>query len=353
MKKIKIKCLTFSSIRRLLPACLAAALASPAAVAGLHVENGLLLDGYDNPFVMRGVNHPHVWYTSRTRQALDDIAGVGANAVRVVLGNGQQWGPTPAEEVARIIEQCKQNKMIAILEIHDVTGYGDKPGAAPLSTAVDYWLSIQNVLMGQEDYVIVNIGNEPLGNFVLWKTWARIHQAAIERLRGAGFTHTLMIDAANWGQDWAEIMLRDAPAVFATDPLKNLVFSVHMYQVYAQRSKIDNYMSTFVNQHRLPLVVGEFGADHQGEEVDEASILELAEFYRLGYLGWSWSGNTGGVESLDITQNFNVNQLTPWGDFLINSANGIRATSQPATIYTDGQIEPRPPGALEQSLQVK
>lgn len=86
--------------------------------------------------------------------------------------------------------------------------------------------------------------------------------------------------------------------------------------------------------------MGEFGADHQGAEVDEASILELAEFYRLGYLGWSWSGNTGGVESLDITQNFNVNQLTPWGDFLINSANGIRATSQPATIYTDGQIEP-------------
>ncbi|WP_431687510.1 cellulase family glycosylhydrolase [Hahella sp. NBU794] len=352
MKGKLFKRLTRCKPRQLLLGCLATTLASPGAYAGFHVHEGQLLDGFNKPFVMRGINHPHVWYAYRTEQALKDIAATGANAVRIVLGSGHQWPSTSAEEVARIIAKCKARKMIAVLEVHDVTGYGEKPEAAPLSAAVDYWLSIQDTLMGQEDYVIINIGNEPLGNNVPTTAWAQIHQEAIQRLRDAGFTHTLMVDAPTWGQDWRETMLQQAPEVFATDPLQNLVFSVHMYQVYAERSKIDNYLSTFVNVHKLPLVVGEFGADHQGEEVDEAAILELADFYRIGYLGWSWSGNSGGTESLDITHDFDANRLTPWGDFLINSAYGIRATAKPASVFTGGETGPQPPKTLPQSLQV-
>ncbi len=308
------------------------------ALAGFKVSGASLLDGNGVPFVMRGVNHPHVWFTSRTSQAIADIAGVGANTVRVVLGNGKQWGPTPAREVADIIRELKAHNMIAVLEVHDCTGYGEKGEAAPMSTAVDYWLGIQDVLKGQEDYVIINIANEPLGNNVATSTWANIHMQAISRLRNAGLTHTLMVDAANWGQDWEKIMLNDAPQVFSADPLRNIVFSVHMYQVYGSYGTVNDYMSTFVNQLKLPLVVGEFGADHQGEDVDEAAIMELAEKYGIGYLGWSWSGNSGGAESLDITRNFDVNRLTSWGDFLINSTHGIRRTSQPATVFSDAPV---------------
>ncbi len=319
---------------------LASVLLGGTAVAGFSVQNGVLLDGNGAPFVMRGVNYPHVWYTSRTPQAVSDMAGVGVNAVRVVLGSGKQWGPTPASEVKSIIEQLKSRKMIAVLEVHDCTGYGEKGEAAPMSTAVDYWLSIQEVLKGQEDYVIINIANEPLGNNVAQSEWADSHTRAIRRLRSAGLTHTLMVDAANWGQDWEKIMYNNAPQVFNADPRKNIVFSVHMYQVYSSRSTIDDYISKFVNQHKLPLVVGEFGADHQGQDVDEASILELADQYGIGYLGWSWSGNSGGTESLDITINFNVNNLSSWGNTLINSTYGIRNTAEPATIFTDGSGGP-------------
>lgn len=324
--------------------------AAETAVAGFHVKDGLLLDAYDNPFIMRGVNHPHVWYAGRTKQAILDIARIKANCVRVVLGSGGQWGPTPANEVADIIRQLKENKLIAVLEVHDVTGYPEKSEAVLLDEAVDYWLSIRSALEGQEDYVIVNIGNEPLGNGVPREMWSDIHIDAINKLRRAGLEHTLMVDAANWGQDWEKIMLQDAPDVFRADPLSNIVFSVHMYQVYANREDIDNYLSTFVNTHKLPLVVGEFGADHAGEDVDEASILELCAFYNIGYLGWSWSGNSGGVESLDITLDFNLNTLSPWGNFLINSDYGIKETSQPATVYTGGVGGVFPPNAAGQSL---
>src|SRR5690606_41231218 len=65
--------------------------ASLGAYAGFQVSGTQLLDGNGNPFIMRGVNHAHAWYTGTTQQALADIASVEANTVRVVLSDGQQW----------------------------------------------------------------------------------------------------------------------------------------------------------------------------------------------------------------------------------------------------------------------
>lgn len=325
---------------------------SAPALAGFHIKDGQLLDGNGNPFIMRGVNHPHTWYKHTTNQAIEDIASVGANAVRVVLSNGEQqaedWGgATSADEVRAIIKQLKDNQMIAVLEVHDVTGYPEKKGSVALSTAVDYWLKIQDALVGQEDHVIINIGNEPLGNndksgeSLDPDIWSDIHIEAIKSLRDAGFTHTLMVDAPNWGQDWEKIMYTDAPKVWEADRLANpdgvanIVFSIHMYQVYSSRCVVYDYMRHFVEDLKLPLVVGEFGADHGGEPVDEKAILEFAYKFQIGYLGWSWSGNSGGVESLDITDGFNVNKLSDWGETLINDTYGIKKTAVPASIFND------------------
>ena len=314
---------------------LAAALS---AFAGFSIQNGLLIDNNGNEFIMRGINYPHVWYPSQTATSIPNIAATGSNCVRVVLGDGKQWGPNSASDVAQLIQLCKDNRLIAVLEVHDSTGYGDTggyaPGAAPLSTAVDYWLSIQSALTGQENFVIINIANEPFGNGVPASTFVASYKDAIARLRAAGFTHTLMIDAANWGQDWEQILQTNAGTLFASDPLKNIIFSVHMYQVYAARSTIQSYLTTFVTA-QLPLVVGEFGPINGGQPADAASVMELTQTLGLGYMGWSWSGNGGGSEPLDLTLNFDPAQLTTWGNNLINGVNGIAATSQLASVFAN------------------
>ncbi len=51
------------------------------------------------------------------------------------------------------------------------------------------------------------------------------------------------------------------------------------------------------------------------------------------YAGCSWSGNSSEVDSLDIALNWDVNNLSSWGDFLINSDNGLRATAQTASVF--------------------
>lgn len=320
---------------RLSTTLLTASLASTSAFAGFSVSGTQLLDGNGQQFIMRGVNHAHTWYPDQTA-AFADIANTGANTIRVVLSDGQQWTRNNTTDVANVISLCKQNELVCVLEVHDATGYGEASAAGTLNNVAQYWVDIADVLRGQEDYVIINIANEPYGNGVSADTWVTGHQSAIQTLRGAGLTHTLMVDAANWGQDWSNTMLQNASRVASADNLGNTMFSVHMYEVYQDRSTIENYVTTFLNSHNLPLVIGEFGADHGGNFVDADSILAVSEQYGVGYLGWSWSGNGSCCYSLDIVNNFNPSSLTSWGDRLINGTNGIRQTSRRATIYSGG-----------------
>ncbi|MEV5430888.1 cellulase family glycosylhydrolase [Streptomyces sp. NPDC052701] len=305
--------------------------AAHAAPTGFRVADGRLLEASGNDFVMRGVNHAHTWYPDRIG-SLAHIKAKGANTVRVVLSSGDRWTRNDTADVANVVARCKQNRLICVLEVHDTTGYGEQSGAVTLSRAADYWISVQSALTGQEDYVIVNIGNEPYGN-TGYASWTADTKAAIQKLRDAGFDHTIMVDAPNWGQDWAFTMRDNAASVFAADPDRNTVFSIHMYGVFDTAAEVGDYLNRFVAA-KLPIVVGEFGHDHSDGNPDEDAILAVTQQLGLGYLGWSWSGNGGGVEYLDMVTNFDPDRLTSWGQRLFNGANGIAATSEEADVYS-------------------
>ena len=331
MNKLKFKKLSVT----LGTAAIAGMLLAANAFAGWSVSGTKIIDPKGNNFIFRGINHAHVWYTSRTEKALTDIAATGANSVRVVLGDGGQWTRTPGSEVATIISQCKAAKLVCVLEVHDSTGFGESSAATNISNAANYWASadIKNAIIGQEDYVIVNIANEPYGNNTSAATYTSETSAAIKTIRNAGLTHLIMVDAPAWGQDWQNIMRDNAATIFAADSLANTMFSVHMYEVYNSASVIQNYLTTF-QAKGYALIVGEFGTENNGNNVDEASILQITQSMGIGYMGWSWSGNGSCCVPLDIAVNWDPASLSTWGNFLINSANGIKATSKLATIYT-------------------
>jgi len=230
---------------------------------------------------------------------------------------------------------------VAILEVHDATGSGENQGVPGPQVAVDYWKSaeIKDAIVGEEAYVWINIANEAFGNTQVKATdasnWTSFYTGAVAELRAAGIRHTLVVDAPNWGQDHQWIM-RDGtePAtVFAADPDKNTVFAVHMYDVYGQASTVTTYFENFL-QKGLPLIVGEFAADHgSGKNVDEATIMAQAEEHGVGYLGWSWDGNSADLSSLDIVNNWNPATLSAWGTALVNDPNGIKNTSTPCTCF--------------------
>jgi len=303
---------------------------------GFHLSGRNIVDANGNNFIIRGISHAHTWYPSQT-SSFANIKATGANTVRVVLSGGR-WTKNSASDVANVIQLCKTNRLICVLENHDTTGYGEQSGAYTLAQAVTYWKEIQSVLTGQEAYVIINIGNEPYGNNNN-AAWVTDTKSAIAAMRAAGFQHMLMIDAPAWGQDWTNTMRTNAASIFASDPNRNTVFSVHMYGVYDTAAEITSYVSDFVNAG-LPLVIGEFGYNHSDGNPDEDTIMSTAQSNGIGYMGWSWSGNGGGVEYLDMVTNFNPSQLTTWGERIINGANGIKQTSREAVIYSGTQPTP-------------
>ncbi|MBM0105374.1 cellulase family glycosylhydrolase [Steroidobacter sp. S1-65] len=305
-------------------------------LAGFSIQGGQLVDDNGVPFIMRGINYPYTWFQSRpTQQDFAAMAATGANTVRIVLSTGGQWARVPGAQVSQVIQWAKDNRMIAVLEVHDSTGWSEQTTAVPISDAVAYWTSadIRAAINGQENFVIINIANEPFGNTTS-ANYVPDTTAAIQALRAAGLTHTIMIDAANWGQDWSNTMRDNAMQLWNADSRRNLLFSVHMYEVYQTAAPIIAYMQAF-DDMGLPLVIGEFGPQNNGQPVDVETVFAQAQQRGNGYIGWSWSGNGSGGVVLDMVQNFSTT-FTSWGERIVNGPNGIRATSVRASVFPNG-----------------
>ena len=116
-----------------------------ASYAGFFISNGRLVDNNGTPFVMRGINYPYNWYSWRgdtvVQQDFANIAATGSNVVRVVLATGGQWTRNTGAQVSQIIQWCKALRMVAVLEVHDSTGWSEQTTAVPISNATAYWLS--------------------------------------------------------------------------------------------------------------------------------------------------------------------------------------------------------------------
>lgn len=296
---------------------------------GFSVSGTSLLDANGNEFVMRGINHPHKWFTDKDETALKAIADTGANCVRIVCGDGQQYNRDSAQTLTELIESCKELEMIAIPEVHDITGKDD---IEMLEKTVDYWIEVKDAFIGQEKYAILNIANEWVGTWDAEK-WRDGYTAAIKKLREAGIKNTIMIDAAGWGQ-YGESIAKYGEEVFAADPDANTMFSIHMYGTAGKNSRTIEKNLKGVTDKGLCVIVGEFGYNHSDGDVDEAFIMEYCVKNSIGYLGWSWKGNSGGVEYLDIAEEWDGSKLSAdWGEPLINGENGIRATSEKCSVF--------------------
>ncbi|WP_411334712.1 glycoside hydrolase family 5 protein [Metabacillus indicus] len=298
------------------------------AANGFYVNGNTLYDATGTPFVIRGINHAHSWFKSDSPTAIPAIAETGANTVRIVLSDGSQYAKDDITTVRNLISLAEQNNLIAILEVHDATGKDD---AASLNSAIDYWISIKDALIGKEDKVIINIANEWFGT---WNglMWADGYKQGIPKLRNAGLTHTLIVDSAGWGQYPASI--HDyGKSVFNSDPLKNTMFSIHMYE-YAggDAATVKSNIDGVINQG-LALIIGEFGHKHTNGDVDEATIMSYSQQKGVGWLAWSWKGNSSEWNYLDLSSDWTGNSLTSWGDTIVNGSNGIKATSVPSPVF--------------------
>lgn len=274
-------------------------------VDGFKVSGNKLLDRCDNEFVMRGVNMAYTWFKSSAFDQLKAIHNAGANTVRIVLTNGKAYG-SPADEasaVKKLIDACKEYGMLAIIEVHDVTG-SDK--ISDLEGAAQYFVDIASVLKGTEPYVMINIANE-WHNSSSATNWRDGYKSAIPMIRKAGLRHCIMVDAGGYGQSAATIHTYGKD-VLAADEENNVLFSIHMYGTAGNSSKVKSNIDGVINQG-LALCIGEFGWYHSDGDVDEDLILSYCQEKKVGWLAWSWYGNGSPVQYLDLVKDASANPV--------------------------------------------
>lgn len=308
---------------------------------GFFVRDGRLYDRLGNDFVIRGVNHPVVWYQNQALPWLEDIADTGANTVRIVWETLDYQGLPPSLDLLRqVIARTIELQMIPMVELHDATG---SPATEDVLAMADYYVQddVRDLLLEFEDYLLVNIANEWSGN-----DFGGAYREVIDTMRARGVNHTLVIDSNGWGQN-AETIFREAPGLLEYDPQSNLLFSVHMYEEYANRPNEENGQRIRTTLERavvegIPLIVGEFGYQHGDDGTGNPRpipfevLLAQANRLGLGYIAWSWTGNSGGVEYLDLTA-MQSGMLTDWGLDVVEGPSpdipGIRNTAVPASVF--------------------
>lgn len=305
---------------------------------GMYVNGTTLYDGNGNPFILRGVNIAHAWYTDKTQTSINAVASLGANAVRVVLADGTQWTKTTSDEVKNIISWCKQKGLVCILEVHDHTGHDDPQ---ELYTAADYWVGLKDILNANKDYIIVNVANEWLGTWGKGDVWTSAYCTAIKKMRAAGIENVIMVDAAGYGQETSSL-IANCTTVKNADSTGNTVFSIHMYSVAGAnasvvKSNIDNMLAKGVCT-----IIGEFGDYQNGADVDESTIISYSNEKKVGTMAWSWKGNGGQDASLDLSNDWEGTNLTDWGKYAFSSDYGIQKTSKLAYSLKgyDGSVIP-------------
>ena len=341
-KKVASLLLVFAMVISFLPVNMN--FSAEAAYEGFHVSGTKILDANGNEFVMRGINHAHVWWQSETDTALKAIANTGANCVRLVFTTGKhsQYKPgewdnaeTSASELESVINKSISNGLVPIVEVHDATGVNDFNA---LQDCANYWMKsdVKNVLKKYEGKVILNIANEWQGDHS-GSSWADGYKKVIPQLRNAGINNLIMVDSAGWGQS-SEAM-NYCKDVFNSDVNKNTVFSVHMYSCYYNDSKVTEVIDNVLSQN-VPIVIGEFGHEHSGVKVAYKKILSYCKEKNVGYIAWSWKGNGGSDANLDMSNDWAGNNLTSWGKEVVNSFKGGSSTpTDPTKPVTKGEKE--------------
>ena len=322
---------------------------APLADANWSVKGSQILDPNGNVFVYRGVNLGILPPADLLPQVYADIAATGANAIRIPIDN------LSVQQAEVHVNLCKQHKLLCVFAYTFSAGYTDNFNAPGGLHVLQVWPPFVQLLKANEDYVTIDLASAMAGNTADANYHANYYQTVITLMRIWGVNNQIMISGGNWGQDWSFIMRDNAEALLALDPLKNTVLSVHMFEAYRDAPTVRSYLESYTTRN-LPIMISEFGPikrDRYNEyrnpytttDVAVEAVMNISQELGVGYLGWNWSGyNSTNLNTvsrpdyslLNMVSNFNPQQITPWGNLLINSTNGIKARAQRATHFPEG-----------------
>ncbi|MBC7388704.1 MAG: cellulase family glycosylhydrolase [Opitutaceae bacterium] len=315
--------------------------------------NGNLIDACGNNFIMKGINVPLAWFVSNVNNSIPALkTNTKSNCLRIVVNLS-----TPDNDWQTTVVNCIKNKIVPMVEVHDVTGNTDP---ARLKAMGDFWAKKSSFFnntnfngVNIKKHILINLANE-------WGTWQTATNKntiwrdavinAIKPMRTAGITTTIVVDAVGYGQDideaWnlrtygkdiqrADNLNLGGPANSTVN--SNILFSIHMYCEWKKGGDNIGIINT-IKSSGLPVIVGEFGYQHATDgscDIDEQLILNTCQNGGIGWLAWSQKGNSSDVAFLDLCIDWNCTQLSGWGNTVINGTNGTKTAVECAAFTSN------------------
>jgi mannan endo-1,4-beta-mannosidase len=296
-----------------------------------HVQGDVLLTPDGRPFIARGINLQYGDRPKAAYPALGVLHDQGANIIRLELR-----ADTSAHDLRRALNRAVRLKtpVMVMLWEKDVTCRHDS--AVLRHYAQDLWRGRwSQVLLARkyQPYLMLNIANEWGSSNNGFRDYLATYRELIGALRARGFRMPLVIDAADCGQNPASFTDGRGATLEAADPLHNTIFSVHAYnRPWADHVKIDANLAA-LQATGLPFLLGEFGSRQlveDGAAVDHLYLMQRAQAMGIGWIAWSWKGNGGPSQVLDMSKRYGRAELTQHGQDVINGPDGIRATAKAA-----------------------
>ena len=309
---------------------------APVHHATFYVQAGHLYDPNGVEFRIRGVNRLH-WDSL----SAEGIARSHANTVRWDI----DFRRLAALNVALVRDDSIGRGIVPVVGNWTATC---SPDPARLQAAVDSWVDQAREWTQLDRYLIVNIANE-------WgppdsPSWRDAYVHAIARLRAAGYRGPLLIDSGGCGQDMGDL-LHFSAAVFDSDPLRNVLFALHVYGETTREAIGPDLAQLQQLEHErgMVFIVGEFGPGRRigytPQVTSAAEVIAACEAHDIGWLAWAWDdydlpGSRADDRWFSMTyagpgQYRSDADLTIFGrDVVLDPHQGLRALARPATIFS-------------------
>lgn len=270
----------------------------------------------------RGVNiigYDPIW-KSRTEGRMQGkhfrmLKEAGFNHVRINLhpfkfmGNGPEYVVHSSwfETLDWVMEQCQENGLLAILDMHEFYLIGQEP-AKYKDAFIAFWKQLASHCKNAPESVLFEILNEPNTNLtaVLWNEYCK---EALEIIRATNPTRTVIIGPVFWNGieylDELELPEKD----------RNIIVTVHYYHpmpfthqgapwndenrdfsgiTWSGRPEETELIQQefagvqrWAKKHNRPIYLGEFGA-YDKADMNSRACYTNAVAREAERLGWSW-----------------------------------------------------------------
>lgn len=308
---------------------------------GFFVASGKLYDGNGCLFRPVGVNKLH-WDAPSV--GLFGSNPTGSNAVRWVIDFAQS-----TQTNLDLMQKSIAAKQVPIPGNWDGTC---NESVTTFNSIVNRWVAQASAWKAVERYALFNIANEwgPDNSLV----WRDQYISAISKMRSAGYLGTIVVDSGGCGQNVDDIA-NYAPAVFNSDPQKNVVFDIHIYGLWCDPASgcqsWQTQLSEGLNRLALagvPVICGEYGPGKNigpsGTNMSPGTIMQACASRGFGTLAWAWDDpagefTAGGCKDDWFCMSRNgayaaSTDLTLFGkDVIENPTYGVKATAKKATVF--------------------